>query len=203
MAAFNQTTFVTDEFLQGYRKKNIATTLITGPAREPISLDEIKQHLRISGNDDDSELIPLIQEARRYVEQMTGRAFISQTWDLKADRFIDPLFLPNAPTQSITSVTYRDLDGTTQTLNSSYYTLDSATEPARLVQAYGYSYPSTYPDLNSVTVRFVAGYGSDPSDVPERFKRAIKLYCQWQFDSDPDAKNILDMIAIQDKVQWF
>lgn len=180
-----------------------ATTLVTGPTKEPLSLDEVKEHLRIESNDYDSELDALIQEARRYVERHTGKALITQTWNLVLDDFRIKLDIPYPPLQSIESVTYNDLDNTSQILNSAYYTVDTDSEPGRMNEAYGYSYPGVYPDLNSVTIQFKAGYGDDPEDVPETYKRAMKLYIQWMYDGEKLAKNALDSIITESKVNWF
>lgn len=181
----------------------MGTQLVTAAQTEPVSIDEIKEHLCIETNDYDSQLSGLIQEGRRYVEQHTGRALITQTWNLKLDAFQDKILVPYPPLQSISSITYQDLDNATQTLASTIYIVDTSEEPARLNEAYGEAYPSTYPDLNSVTIQFVAGYGDYPEDIPERFKRAIKLYVSWMFDDSDMAKTALKSIVQQDKVNWF
>jgi hypothetical protein len=39
--------------------------------------------------------------------------------------------------------------------------------------AYGVIWPSTLDQINAVTVRFMAGYGSRPLDCPPQLKRAM------------------------------
>lgn len=64
--------------------------------------------------------------------------------------------VPCVPLISVTSITYIDVDGVTQTLSSSLY---SITDPAKgvITLNYGESWPTTRWQPNAVTVRFVAG----------------------------------------------
>jgi len=186
----------------------MSLTLTTKPQREPLSLDEVKEHLRIAGNDSDSELIGLIQEARVYVENITGRALITQTWQWKMDDLPTSLKIPRPPLQSVSSVSYQDVDNATQTLASSNYTVDTNSEPGRLVQSFSGSYPSTYTDLDAVTITFISGYGDDPEDVPEIFKRSMKLYIEKMYDMTNAAygealNSALEATLLHHKVEWF
>ena len=63
--------------------------LVTGPAEEPISLDEAKLYLRIGLEQatEDDLLNVLIAAARSRAEERQGRAYLTQTWDLFLDAF--------------------------------------------------------------------------------------------------------------------
>ena len=124
----------------------------------------------------DPELVAWIQTARELAETFTHRAIPVQTWDEKFDRFPPyELWLSKAPVASVTSITYLDTAGVSQTWSSANYLQDLPTGPwarkARIVPAYSVIYPSTYPVLNAVTVRYVCGYTS----VPAGIKAAMKL----------------------------
>lgn len=149
--------------------------LITPPAAEPVSLDDLKLDLGISWADQDARLAALIASAREACEHELGRALITQTWELVLDAFPAGIRLPYPPAQSVTSVKYVDPDGTLQTLSAPSYQLDSHSEPAWLVPAYGYSWPATRPEPNAVRVQFVAGFGAAGTDVPENLKLWIRL----------------------------
>lgn len=137
----------------------------------------------------DPEIVSWITAARQTVETVTHRALITQTWDLKRDGFPSweasrmafnaTLTLPKPPVQSITSVSYIDTNGTTQTWSASLYDTDLPTgehaSPARIQPAYQQIYPVTRDVPNAVVVRFVAGYGSATSTVPAAIKAAMKL----------------------------
>ena len=178
------------------------------PTIEPVTLTEIKNHLRIYDNtDSDTELTTLIKDGREYVESTTGRALITQTFELKLDGFEVCTKIPRPPLQSITSIQYQDGNNVTQTLAASNYTVDADSEPGRLVQSSSGTYPSTYDDLDAVTITFVAGYGSTAADVPEIFKRAIKLYVEKMFDMPVSAyadslDNALESLLLHKKIDW-
>ena len=165
--------------------------LVTPPAGEPISLAEAKQHLRVDGGDDDLLIGSLITAARQAAETITGRQLMTARWKLVLDAFPGPLLmhagsgssfslpahailLAKCPVQSVVSVEYLDMNGTTQVLPASDYVLDAACEPARLSPVFGKTWPPTLPQIGAVTVTFDAGYGS-ASEVPEGLKSWIKL----------------------------
>lgn len=57
---------------------------VTDPDIEPVTLAEMKLHLRAYGSDtsEDALISSLITSAREWVEQYTGRALIDQSWRL-------------------------------------------------------------------------------------------------------------------------
>jgi uncharacterized phiE125 gp8 family phage protein len=54
----------------------MTAALITGPALEPVSLDDAKAHLRLDTDDDDVLVGAAICAARLHVEAATRRVFI-------------------------------------------------------------------------------------------------------------------------------
>jgi uncharacterized phiE125 gp8 family phage protein len=155
----------------------MALYLVTPIASEPLTVAEAKLHCRIDHADDDVLMAGLITAAREYAESFTHRALAAQTWDLKLDGFpcADELWLPMPPATAITSISYVDGAGTTQTWGASNYTTEFPSGPhaqrARITPAFGVSWPVTRSVINAVTVRFVAGYTS----CPESIKAAMKL----------------------------
>lgn len=150
--------------------------LVTPPTSEPITTAEAKIHLRVEHGVDDELIGTLIPAARHTVETGTGRKCGSQTWDMKLDCFPSgAIVLPYPPVSSVTSVTYVDSNGTTQTWSSAYYTTDlpsgDDSAPARIYPIYGQSYPSIRSQRNAVTVRFVCGF----TTVPGGMLAAMKL----------------------------
>lgn len=57
---------------------------ILGPAIEPVTLAEAKRHIRqyVNVTTEDADVTALIQVAREWVENYTGRAMVDQTWKL-------------------------------------------------------------------------------------------------------------------------
>ncbi len=84
------------------------------------------------------------------------------------------IFLAHDPIQTVDSVSYTDPDGNLQPLSSNQYKVDIVTEPARVVPAYGTTWPATRNEINAVTVQYTCGYGGSAA-VPESIKSWIKL----------------------------
>lgn len=159
-------------------------SLVTAATADAISLGEAKRHAKIDVATDDATFQRLVEAATAHVEAATDRRCITQTWDLKLDRFpcgSAPIVLPFPPVSSITSVSYVDGDGASQTWTegATGYTKDLPAGPyadhARIYPSYGVSYPGTRQQPNAVTVRFVCGYGADDSYVPAGLRSAVLM----------------------------
>jgi len=151
--------------------------LVTPPASSPISLTEVKAHLRVDHTDEDTHIQLLIDAATTYLDGWTGilgRCLVSQTWDLYLDSFPTcetSIEIPLSPLISVSSVTYTDTAGDPQTVDSDDYTVDTITPPGWVVPDSSFSWPATMDAVNAVKVRFVAGYSS----VPAAIKAAMLL----------------------------
>jgi uncharacterized phiE125 gp8 family phage protein len=171
--------------------------LITPPTWEPVSTQEVINHLRIAGPDTDNGVVSdIITTAREYVETVSRRAIPQQQWQLTMDAFpgrqVDDyrpptwrygiIRLPRAPLISIDLVEYVDPGQSTQpfvytTLASSQYQVDTNTEPGRLAPAPFVVWPATNPlAVQAVRITFTAGY-TVASLVPARLRLAVKLLC--------------------------
>jgi len=64
-------------------------TTVTGPTQEPVTLQEVKEYLRVDDATDERVVRPFIETARRFCEEHTGRALMSQTLRLYLDAFQD------------------------------------------------------------------------------------------------------------------
>ncbi len=156
-------------------------TLTTPPATEPISLGDMKAHIRLEIDDDDGLVAGLIRSARAHIEQRLSRALITQTWVAYFDAFPLPFIeLPRPPLIAVSGITYVDTAGATQTWASSEYIVDVAREPGRVELAFNESYPIIRRQANSVLVTYTAGYGKSPDDVPFDIRLALKqIVAQW------------------------
>jgi len=127
----------------------------------------------------------LIIAARQHAEQELKRYLVTQTLDAYFHEFPDAdddedLRFNLPPLQSVTNITYTDIDGVEQTLAASQYLVDSVSRPARIEPAYGVVWPSCREQMNAVKIRFVAGYGS-ASDVPACIKNwmLVRIKTLW------------------------
>ena len=153
--------------------------LVTPPLREPLSLQEVKDHLRIDNKVEDSYIEPLIQPAREQAEAFLNRALISQTWDLFLERFpvssriqID---IPLPALQSITSIKYQDELDVQTTWSNTLYTVDNNREQGRVVPIVDETYPNTFGHIHDVEIRFLTGYGLNAEDVPRAIIQGMLL----------------------------
>ncbi len=164
------------------------------PASEPVSVAQAKAWCRVDSSDDDDLFADLIEEARVYCEDYLHQSLLTQTWRLTFDSWpwhwgMTPrwwraggtvwsgteVIIPRPPLQSVTSITYVDTAGATQTLSNTLYSVDARGMPGRITPAYGQIWPVTRAQINAVTVTFAAGYGADGSSVPATIRSAIKL----------------------------
>jgi uncharacterized phiE125 gp8 family phage protein len=140
--------------------------LITAATAEPLTLAEVKNHCAIDSDDFDDLLTSYIAAVRAHVERITNRALCAQTWELRLSGFPSVIELPLPPFQSVTSITYTDTAGTTQTLASYEISGVGGDQPAEIRPAFGTRWPATRDVPEAVKVRFVAGYESDGASPP-------------------------------------
>lgn len=153
----------------------IASRIVSEPAAEPLSLAEARAHLHVTHTEDDEYLIGLITTARVYVEMVTGRALVTQTWKAWYAGFEKRLVIPWPRLQSVETVRVRNSAGAWATLETSVYSVDSDVEPGAVVEAYGATWPSiTLHPVNPIEIAFTAGYGAAAA-VPRPLKQAMLL----------------------------
>lgn len=148
---------------------------------------------------DDGLLAMLIAAARAAAEHELGRYLVSQTVDLHLDEFPESNEIRLPPLQSVSSVTYVDSDGATQTLAADQYAVDSVSRPARIAPAYGVTWPATRAQAGAVRVRFLAGYGAAAA-VPACVKHWMLVQIKAGYDKlppDPLADGLLDSERVQ------
>lgn len=156
-------------------------TLVTGPTVEVVTRAQVKSHAKIDTTADDAHLDDfLIPAARKHLESVYNLAMVNQTWDLTLDEFPNdsatPIWVPRYPLVSITSITYVDTAGDSQTWAASNYRVDAKHRPGRVTPAYGVTWPSTRDQTGAATVRFVAGHGTTADDVPEVLRLSVMVY---------------------------
>lgn len=152
--------------------------LKTAAVNPPVSTSDMKNFLRVVHSEDDTEIAAQVLEAKKRLQNWTGRVFINEVWYLYLDKFPvgDEITLEWPPLVSVDSITYTDENGTTgQTFSSSNYEVSTSGDQGRVRLLSGQSWPNTKDLYDAVTIEFTAGYGANASDVPEDIKAAIKL----------------------------
>lgn len=151
---------------------------VTAEPTEPVTIEQARRQAR-SDTDTyhDDELTRLITVARGHVENYCGLRSATTTVVAKCDSFTDMCRLPEAPVQSITSITYLDTDGASQTLSTDVYELRADGLEVAIVLKYGQAWPSIRPG-SRITVTMVAGYETTPAEMVH----AMLLKIGEQFD---------------------
>ena len=158
--------------------QHFSLTRTVAPADHAVSLEQAKCMLRLPPDDSDEDVFleTLIDAVTAEVENFLGRSIITQTWKYTLDCFPCMIQLPRPPLLSVASITYIDTDESSQTLSSSVYQVDVLSDPARIMEAAGQSWPSTSGEsLNAVTVTYTACYGADTTDTPANIQAAILM----------------------------
>lgn len=157
---------------------------VTAPAEQPISLDEVKEHLKVVVDEEDGLIQTYIGAATQYAESATRRSIITRSYDYFADAFptCGWFELPRPVLTSVTSVKYYDESDTQQTLAASKYYVDIKREPGRIQLKATEQWPVTIVRPNAVEVRYVAGY-ADKDAVPSDIKTAMFLMIGHWFEN--------------------
>lgn len=156
--------------------KAAAYKIATPPVLEPLTLDELKEHLRVSGTDEDVLIGDYLAAARGWAEEYTGRALLTQTWDVyfRAWPGLRGFELPMPPLQSVTHIKYTPEGAAQETLSASTYQVLTMTEPARVVLAYNQEWPIETLDAGlPIVVRIVCGWTTTAS-VPAGIRQGIR-----------------------------
>lgn len=147
-----------------------------------------KTRLRIDAADEDTAVADYVSAATSHVEKTTQRLLVARTCTLRLPAFPPAgvaIELPGGRVASVTSVTWRDEDGETQTLAPSRYEVHGDS-PARLMLTDNEGWPVTAGQGLPVTVTYVAGWppvGQDfGANVPEPLRTAVAILAGEMFE---------------------
>ena len=175
---------------------------------EPVSVTDLQTQARlptmmIPPAEDISYLRTLIGAAREQVESVECRI---QLLDATFDGFLDafpPLCsnlygdyrlieLPKPPLLEVVSVNYKDEDGTEQVLDPSLYSVETnwteGVMPAQLpalghiLLGYDEEWPTTRLEKDAVRIRFRAGFGDTPAEVPNAIRQFIQILAATMYE---------------------
>lgn len=146
---------------------------VTGTPIEPISLSDAKLHIRVDNNTEDTLILSLITSAREYCENYTGRSFADKTLEYYLDSFpMNEINLPKKPVKSVTSVIYKDYEGTEITLTANTDYIADLNNGA-IVLPYGKPWPTFNPyPVDPIKITYMTG---DVASVPGAVKTAMLL----------------------------
>jgi uncharacterized phiE125 gp8 family phage protein len=166
------------------------------PTTDPVSVSEARDHCRIDVSDEDSQVLRWIKAATKYAEERLRRQFITATWRLGLDGWpcrsddnpLGAIKVPRPPLLAVSSITYVDANGTTQTWDAANYRVDIYSEPGRITPIFGGTWPSARSVVDAIAVTYTSGFGA-ASAVPSNIKEWILLAvgtCSRQRGLDPE-----------------
>lgn len=168
-------------------------SLVTAPTEEPLTVQDVIDQCQMGEIPDDqrSRVSAYITAARQLLERRLRRQFCTATWKLYLDAMPDVIvFDDKLPIKTITHVKYYNTSGVLTTLTAvTDYQTDLASEqrPARIMPAYGTTWPSVRGDtLNAVEIQFTCGYGNALA-VPQSLKNGMLLLVANWFENREQA----------------
>lgn len=161
----------------------MSPVLITPAAADVVGLTELKSMLSIDGAEQDAVLPALAAAVVGQIDPAAGgwlgRALRPATWETRLRHFpCGRIDLPYPPCAAIVSVQYDDANGVEQTLveNVDYRVFLRPFDRSFIAPVWNGAWPSTRGDVESVRIRFTAGYPAAPTDtMPQPIKAAVAL----------------------------
>lgn len=150
-----------------------------------VTVEDARRNLDLDDTYRDADLRMWIEEATAQVEHDARTALLTQTRQCKLHTFPSGEYielLAVAPVLAVSSISYLDSAGASQTLSTSVYSVDVARKPAVVWLKYGQSWPTVYSQPNSVTITYTAGYGTAASSVPAAARSAVLIYVRHRFE---------------------
>jgi uncharacterized phiE125 gp8 family phage protein len=154
----------------------VSLTQTIEPVELPVDLDDVKAHLKITDNDEDSLILGYLKAATDFAQEYTWSQFCTSTFVERFDRFPCMLVPMKNPLQAgSVTLQYVDTGGTTQTLvENTDYVVDPYSKPARIYPAYAKWWPTTRGYANDVILTYTAGYASVEA-IPDEIKQAVMM----------------------------
>jgi len=162
----------------------LAPVRTVAPAAPILTIDEVKEHLRVDHADEDALISGLMDAATAHLDGYRGtlgRALVTQTWTVEFRAFANRLDIPLAPVQSAT-IQYYDSLNAQQTLPTSIYAVLSDGLGPYVALKYNQQWPQTYTRDDAVKITFVAGYGAAAA-VPAAIRSAMLLLIGHWYDN--------------------
>jgi len=170
------------------------TLTLTTAGDGPVTLAMAKRQVRAEYHtDDDAFLQGALDTATAWVQNHTGRSLAENEWTLTLNEFPAVIELPMPPVTGITSVTYLDAEGATQTLDTGKYRLFGKDGFAPFLRP---SWAACWPftargEPDAVTIVFEAGAETIPPAVGQAILLLVgHLYNNREASSEAALKDI-------------
>jgi len=169
-------------------------TTTTPETTLPVSVADLKTHMRITTSSDDDYITDLAWMAYAWIESEADITIGTTVYQLQSDVF--PSSLPQPPVQSISSISYYDTDNTSQSLTegTDYY-LIVADKQAALLEPVE-TWPSVYARPDAVTIAFTAGFTSPHKQVLVLHLMRLLVGSAYEFREGEIAGTIISQVKL-------
>jgi uncharacterized phiE125 gp8 family phage protein len=156
-----------------------------------LSLDEVKEHLKITDDDRNDYLFSLIKVVTDQAEQITGRDLMNKTYKGFLDCFpacsTRSIQIRRSKLQSITSIQYY-VDTVLTTFDANkYYITETGNGFSTMNLFEDESWPTGVDKRRqAIVITFVAGYGTDSCDIPAGLRQAMLSSIAMLYDDAGD-----------------
>lgn len=142
-----------------------------------VSLDLMKQHLRVENSEEDTLIKAYMDSAAQYIESVSGRVFTYSNSTPQARVFVDAnereAFVRRINNLSLVTASYKDKDGVKHVLPEDNYALMTDTYPA-VIRIKKEPSDLMKEDPEGAYMFLLSG-GEAASDAPAQFKMAMFL----------------------------
>lgn len=184
--------------------------VINPPQTTPVSLSEMKEHLRVVHTDEDQYITLLVEAATRITERYLGRRLIDTGLRLTLDGYglqlsradwwggvrqgrrgsdnERSITLPDLPLQSVDEIRTFNRSDTPTAYAASNYIVDAADPDlhGRVVLRDSATWPADLREANAIEVDFVAGYGQTATDIPEALRQGVLMVGAFMYNNRGD-----------------
>jgi len=146
---------------------------LTFPTELPVSLDLVKQQLRITDTSEDEFLTLLVNAAREFFQTMTGRILITTEFETFRSFFEQSIELRRSKLVDLIAFQYLDIEDILITMPDIFYVNKEAVY-SRIIIPDISLFPNDKADnIQSVRVDFTAGFGTTSDDIPFDIQMAL------------------------------
>ncbi len=169
----------------------MSLTLTTPPTGEPITLAELKAHLRLSDASEDALLEGLALAARQMVEAQANLAIMRQSWayEIDAARIAGgyDIDLPLAPFVAVDAITAHSAKGAGSPVAPDLYTVQGGNRGVIQLR-------QPVPNSERLTIDFTVGWAS-ADDAPGPLRLAVKQLAAFWFEHREADCSMIDGVA--------
>lgn len=152
---------------------------------DPITISDLKNHLRLDTADDDSLLSNLISASTKYAEELVRMSFIEETRVVYIDLYqlnkdntrYGIVELPISPLISVDFINIYSSSNTPTLFDAANYYVDTISIPGRIALNQGVTWPSDARRINSVQIQYKVGFGASAATCPPDIKQALLIIC--------------------------